>query len=338
MWWQKDSPTSKEWPVETGTGLAAEVNLHFPKQFIRVVLLEISGAPLTVTPFPDPLASLVMNMPSRSNLPVQNYHYTMIADTARNRAYREAIEFTITMLSRRLGRRPLVLDLGAGTGLLGMFAARAGADVWAVEMNPILQAVCAECVAANSNKLKGNMTVLPPMVSTQIRVGKELPEKVDLVVSEVLDADLIAEGVIVSLRHAKQQLLKPGGLLLPYKASVYLAPTECEPIGSAALPLDFSALNEEYCRGYMPFRFDTMPMQLLASYRKVLEIDFRSLPTPKPGAPIMAQSPQLGGGPRSLFVEKAGRLDGYAYYFDVHLVEAQFETEELLLCAGPGCK
>jgi len=143
-------------------------------------------------------------------------------------------------------------------------AARAGAEVWAVEANRVLHAVAAECIARNAEELSGQVTLLPPMLSTQLRVGQHLPHRVDLVVSEVLDSDLISEGVIVSLRHAKDELLTPEGTMVPRAARALYAPLECRPVASAVRDLDLSAVDEHLSLSSQPFRFASMQHRLLA--------------------------------------------------------------------------
>ena len=92
--------------------------------------------------------------------------------------------------------------------------------------------------------------------------GQDLPHRVDLVLSEILDADLIAEGVIVSLRHATEELLTPDGVLLPYGAAVFVAPVECTPVDSSTEAFDLSPLGKQCSVGYQPFRYESMPHRL----------------------------------------------------------------------------
>ena len=60
----------------------------------------------------------------------------MLKDGARNVCFARAIERRVREQQLRTGRPPLVLDIGTGSGFLGMIAARAGAQVIACEMNP----------------------------------------------------------------------------------------------------------------------------------------------------------------------------------------------------------
>eukprot|EP00747_Dinoflagellata_sp_TGD_P095211 gnl/TRDRNA2_/TRDRNA2_166395_c0_seq2.p1 gnl/TRDRNA2_/TRDRNA2_166395_c0~~gnl/TRDRNA2_/TRDRNA2_166395_c0_seq2.p1 ORF type:complete len:271 (+),score=38.91 gnl/TRDRNA2_/TRDRNA2_166395_c0_seq2:89-901(+) len=217
-----------------------------------------------------------------------------------------------------------------------MMAARVGADVWCVEMHPLLRGVTAECIAHNAEKLRGNVVLLPPMLSTQLRVGHELPHRMDLIVSEVLDAELISEGVIVSLRHAKEELLTAEGVLLPHGATAFYAPIECTPVNSSTASFDLTAVDDMFSLSCHPFRYDTMPHRLLAPAKVGFEFNFYELPWPKPGAPMMVTSPQLGSRMDRVQVTEAGTLDGVGYWFDVHLAEVRGQTFKLQ--AGPGCQ
>ena len=163
---------------------------------------------------------------------VPRWHFRMLNDSRRNRAYAAAIERAVVRGCRT------VVDIGAGTGLLAMLAARAGAtSVWAVECSPLMAALAREAVQANQ---RPEITVLEAM-STSLTVGPErfseaerfsdtahrtIPAKVDLVVSEILDAGLLGEHVLPTLRHAASALLKPGGVMIPSGARLHVALVE----------------------------------------------------------------------------------------------------------------
>ena len=140
------------------------------------------------------------------------WHWPMIADEARNDAYREAIERAVTHDS-------VVLDIGTGSGLLAMMAARAGARrVYACEANPALAEAAREVVALNG--LADRITVVEGM-STTLRVGEELAEPATVLVSEIVDVGLLAEGVLPTVRHAAGHLLAPDATVIPASANVY---------------------------------------------------------------------------------------------------------------------
>jgi type II protein arginine methyltransferase len=144
---------------------------------------------------------------------VPDFHASMLADSARNSAYVRAIEMTAP------GKR--VLDIGAGSGLLAMIAARAGAaSVVACERDPMLAATARAIVAANG--LADRVTVLA-VHSSQLDRERDLAGGVDLVTSEIFAHDLLGEQVLASLAHARTALCRPGARFLPAAASIRVA-------------------------------------------------------------------------------------------------------------------
>jgi predicted RNA methylase len=109
-----------------------------------------------------------------------DFAYICLKDTVRTTAFRTAIERTV-----RQG--DVVLEVGAGTGILSLFAATAGArKVFAVEIDEYLCECLAETVRANG--LTGTIEILPGD-AREI----ELPSAVDVVISELIDTGLIEE-------------------------------------------------------------------------------------------------------------------------------------------------
>jgi len=145
---------------------------------------------------------------------IPGWHFDMLEDTARNDAYQTAIE---SALKKKPNAR--VLDIGTGSGLLAMMAARAGAaEVVACEMHTELAGVAKEIVKANgyADKIK----VINKKSSDLVK-GVDFTEKFDLVVSEILDCGGLGEGVVPTLRHAKKALIKTSGIMLPAGIKLY---------------------------------------------------------------------------------------------------------------------
>ncbi len=136
-------------------------------------------------------------------------HRTMIRDQIRTEAFQRAIEAVVHP-------GDVVLDVGAGSGVLSMFAARAGAArVYAVEQTSIA-VLAQELVAAN--RLSDVIEVIQGDV-----VDIEPPERVDVIVSEWLGGFGIDEGMLVPVIAARDRWLKPGGVMVPGSVTAWTA-------------------------------------------------------------------------------------------------------------------
>ena len=148
---------------------------------------------------------------------VAGFHRWMLADEARTEAYARAIRETVVP-------GDVVLDIGAGSGLLAMMAARAGASrVVACEENPALAATAAEIVRRNGF---GGVIEIVAERSTALDRSGALEGGADVVVSEIFSHNLLDEGAIRSLNHGMKDLAKPGARIVPASASVKVALAE----------------------------------------------------------------------------------------------------------------
>ena len=136
-------------------------------------------------------------------------HRTMIHDRVRTGAFRRAIESVVHP-------GDVVLDVGAGSGILSLFAARAGAArVYAVEATTV--AVVAQGLAAAN----GAAEIVQVIQGDIMEV--ELPEHVDVIVSEWLGGFGIDEGMLAPVIAARDRWLKPGGVMIPRSVTAWTA-------------------------------------------------------------------------------------------------------------------
>ncbi|HYO91254.1 MAG TPA: class I SAM-dependent methyltransferase, partial [Pyrinomonadaceae bacterium] len=137
-------------------------------------------------------------------------HRSMLRDRVRCEAFRQA-------LIKSVQPNYVVLDVGAGTGILSLLAVQAGARrVYAVERTSIVN-LTRQLIAANGAQqqvqvIHGDMESI------------ELPEQVDLIVSEWLGGYGVDEGFLPAVLSARERWLKPGGLMLPERVTAWIAP------------------------------------------------------------------------------------------------------------------
>ena len=139
----------------------------------------------------------------------------MLLDTVRTLSYRDAI-----YQNKHLFHNKTVLDVGCGTGILSLFAARAGAKrVFGVDNSSI--AIHAKQVVIDNN-LQDIITIIRGKVEEV-----ELPvESVDIIVSEWMGYCLFFESMLDSVLHARDKWLRPGGLIFPDKVKLYVCGIE----------------------------------------------------------------------------------------------------------------
>lgn len=141
------------------------------------------------------------------------WHARMLNDTTRNDAFERAIQAAVA----REGQHARILDIGAGSGLLSMMAARAGAtNIVACERVPIIAEAAERIVALNG--LDGAIRVIGK-ASTELAVGQDLEGPADILVSEIISSDLLAENVLDTFQDAHVRLLRKGATVIPRAAT-----------------------------------------------------------------------------------------------------------------------
>jgi protein arginine N-methyltransferase 1 len=134
----------------------------------------------------------------------------MTNDRRRTDAYVESLRAKITPDS-------VVLDIGAGAGMLTLLACQAGArKVYAVESEAVIE-VARDIVADNGFT---DRVEFIQGLSTAI----DLPEKVDVIVSDIHGVLPFFMGSLASIIDARDRFLNPGGSIIPSREKVWVAP------------------------------------------------------------------------------------------------------------------
>jgi len=236
-------------------------------------------------------------------------HEPMLLDKIRCDAYREAIQRTV---------KPgdVVVDLGAGTGLLSFFALQAGArHVYAIEMTGIADAAT-ELIEANGFR---DRVTLVRKSSKKAR----LPERCDVLVTETLSTFCFdTENIIEFVAEARERFLKPGGRIIPESADTFLLPFSSEAFGIGQLPprfydLDYRPLIKRLSAEYRHVRASGKPFLALSEPALCYHVDFRR----------DTQSPGRTFAPFRIIAD--GRLDGFLGWFEARL------SEEVTLSNSP---
>ena len=144
-------------------------------------------------------------------------HHVMLSDRARTLAYKDAI-----LENAEQFRGKTVLDIGCGTGILSLFAAKAGASlVVAVDQSDIVYN------AMDIVRLNGYEAVIRPVkgrLESLDFAALGLPTTYDFIVSEWMGYFLLFEGMLDTVLFARDRFLKPDtGLLLPNRSKLFLA-------------------------------------------------------------------------------------------------------------------
>jgi protein arginine N-methyltransferase 1 len=230
---------------------------------------------------------------------VLDEHRQYLTDAARVSAFQRAIEEIVTP-------GDVVLDLGAGTGILGLMACRAGAKrVYAVDEGQII-GLAHEVAAANG--FRDRITHVKGF-STRV----DLPERVDVVLADQIGRFGLESGILEYFGDARARFLKPGGVMVPSEIGLVVAPIESpelfgqvefwgrEPAGYDFRPALPIAANTGY-----PARFD--PAHLTGPPVRAISLRLST------ASPVAALSAEV-----VLVAARPGTLHGIGGWFEAQL-------------------
>ena len=224
-----------------------------------------------------------------------------IADKIRTDAYVQA-------LRQGVKQNSVVVDIGTGTGIWALLACRFGArKVYAIEPNDAIQ-VAREIAEANGY---GERIEFIQKLSTQVT----LPEQADVIISDLRGVLPLFQHHLPSVVDARQRFLKPDGILVPQRDTMWVAVAEAPDLhGLYTTPWDDNAygLNMKAARKIATNtwrRGRVKPEKLLTEPKCWAMIDYTSLEKPDVSGKV------------SWSALRDGTAHGLSIWFDSDLTE-----------------
>ncbi|XP_049584692.1 protein arginine N-methyltransferase 2 isoform X1 [Syngnathus scovelli] len=254
-----------------------------------------------------------------------NLHLEMLSDKSRTETYRRVIVNNSTSLHRKV-----VMDLGCGTGIMSLFCAQLAqpAVVYAVEASSMVEHTK---TLVKQNECEEVITVL------QGRAEEiQLPEQVDVLVSEWMGNCLLFEFMVESVLLARDRWLREGGTMWPSSAALTLVPCQAhryyaekmafweKPYGLDFTPLQPLALQEFFSKPKFSHLME--PGDRLASPADVLCLDMHTLQ--------VADLEEMQG-EFQFQVEKSGVFHGFTAWFSVYFKSLEEGGATVELNTGP---
>jgi len=256
------------------------------------------------------LAEAQKNLRNAYNDVVPAWHFAMINDRPRNDAYQEAIARAVS------GKR--VLDIGTGTGLLAMMAAKCGAaSVTSCEAVAIIAERAREIIARNG--LHNKIAVLARH-STELAAGRELASRAQVLITETFSSDLLSEGVLATVEHAHAQLLTPDARIIPraVAAKAYLiggSEIESMLFAGSSHGFDLSPFND-FAPPVLAASVNNVPHDILSDDFELVSFDLRAREFPMETRAIL-----------DITVTKSGTAAGLVQWIYLELdAESRYEN------------
>ncbi|KAM6979296.1 protein arginine N-methyltransferase 2 [Tautogolabrus adspersus] len=169
-------------------------------------------------------------------------HLEMLSDKSRTEAYRQVILSNSASLKNKV-----VMDLGCGTGIISLFCAQLAqpSSVYAVEASSMAD------YTRQLVKQNGSEEVVSVLQARAEEI--ELPEQVDVLVSEWMGNCLLFEFMVESVLLARDRWLREGGVMWPSSAALSLVPCQAH-----------NYYEEKMAFWERPYGLDFTPLQPLA--------------------------------------------------------------------------
>ena len=201
------------------------------------------------------------------NLPA--WHCSILNEEARAAGYESALRGLV-------GPDDLVLEIGAGSGILALLAARAGAGrVITCETNPYLVDVAREIVAVNG--YADRITVLHTS-SKKLEIGPDLPRPADVLLGDHFTGSFYPGGGLALYQDALGRLTTPTAKTLPRRGGMRLALVSCPGLATRYRPGRVAGFDCSPFRRFMPPAISINPDEWLAARPDILSEPVTPLP------------------------------------------------------------
>jgi type II protein arginine methyltransferase len=169
---------------------------------------------------------------------VPDWHFALLRDEARNQAYDAALRRAV-----RPGMK--VLEIGTGSGILALMAARAGAgQVITCEANAAVAEIARANIARSGFAYR--IRVIAKR-STDLDAQTDMDGPADLLVSEIVSNNVLNQQVLPVMEDARRRLLRPGAAMIPVGASARVALAQSDVVARNLIDevegFDLGALN-----------------------------------------------------------------------------------------------
>lgn len=298
--------------------------LHgLPKKVARFFRRFTSGAEEALAKRFGSVFSIALGNACRQFLPVDFYFETyaelglqrfMVSDRPRTDAFAAAIKEVVK-------GGETAIDVGTGSGLLAMLAAKAGAEkVFALDQSTV-------AAAARETVERNGMSKVIDVVNGNA-TGFQVAEPVDLIISEWLGHFAFAEAMLDDVLDCRDANLKEGGTMLPSGVELRLAPVDSEILYVREGPgfwkdqvhgIDFTHLERRELEQALAIKTEVPKDDLIAESQGLVKLD---LAKAKKGD--IWQHGQL-----EFTIERDGHVNGFAGWFVADL------TETVILDTGP---
>ncbi len=244
---------------------------------------------------------------------VPRWHFAMMNDTKRNEHFYKSI-------AKAVKKAGSVLDVGSGSGLLALMAAKAGAkNITTCEMVYEVALAAKNIVSQNGF---GNQIRVINKKSSDIIIPHDMPDRAEILITETVDCGLLGEGILPIVRHARRHLLLPGARIIPQAARIVaqlISSSDVKNLNqvSTATGFDLSHFNTLATPKYFPIRLHWHRHQKMSAPFEVFRFDFQR-------DALMSRENKI-----HLVPQRTGFCDAVVFWFELKL------DDDNILSNGP---